>query len=138
MFSPIFTELSIQFAQNDQPVNRHMPDNVFSHIHRVIHTICPEWPACQQTYARQCFLPYSQSYPYNLPRMTSLSTDICQTMFSPIFTVIHTICPEWPACQQTYARQCFLPYSQSYPYNLPRMTSLSPAGGWIQAATSYG
>ena len=31
-------------------------------------------------------------------------------------------------------RQNILPYSQSYPHNLPRMTSLSSTGGWM---TSY-
>ena len=31
----------------------------------------------------------------------------------------------------------FLPYSQSYPHDLPRMTSLSPTGGWMISSTTW-
>ena len=30
----------------------------------------------------------------------------------------------------------FFPYSQSYPHDLPRMTSLSPTGGWMISYTA--
>ena len=33
-------------------------------------------------------------------------------------------------------RMIFLPYSQSYPYDLPRMTSLSSTGGWMISYTT--
>ena len=43
----------------------------------------------------------------------------------------------WLQWQRFNAETCILQYSQSFPHDLPRMTSLSSTGGWMTSYTTY-
>ena len=62
---------------------------------------------------------------------------IIQTVHSANHHPIHGCRKQCGQLSRWAGRYIILPYSQSYPHDLPRVTSLSSTGGWMASYTTF-